>query len=44
MKEKKIIMKEEIEKEQVKPEDVLDRYIRFDWAIKVRHEVLILIV
>ena len=24
--------------------ELQDRYIRFDWAIKVRHEVLMLIV
>ena len=25
-------------------QDLQDRYIRFDWAVKVRHEVLLLIV
>ena len=43
---KHLIMKELDQKAMAENErqELQDRYIRFDWAIKVRHEVLLLIV
>ena len=43
---KHLIMKELDQKDMAENErqELQDRYIRFDWAIKVRHEVLLLIV
>ena len=43
---KHLIMKELDQKAMAENErqELQDRYVRFDWAIKVRHEVLLLIV